>query len=106
MSEIGEPGALANAEGIIERFGGIRPMASKMAIPSHHRAGLEKAQHYPQATAAATCWRAARINAIDLSGLITRGANENGTNEKRGGHGPRHPASRVMRMTSTIMALR
>ena len=68
MSEPTEQGALNQAEQIIERFGGIRPMAGKMLVPVTTVQGWKKRGVIP-ANRRDDVLRAAQINNIDLSGL-------------------------------------
>lgn len=84
MSENGvaENGSLENAEAIIERFGGIRPMASKMDIPVTTVQGWKKRNVIPE-NRREDVLHAARMNNIDLSDLMGRTANENRLNDAR-----------------------
>ena len=68
MAEIVETDALNNAGEIIERFGGIRPMASKMAVPVTTVQGWKKRDVIP-GNRRGEVLRAAEINAIDLSDI-------------------------------------
>lgn len=61
--------ALGNAEAIIERFGGIRPMATKMDVPVSTVQGWRKRNVIP-GNRRADVLNAARLNGIDLSGVI------------------------------------
>lgn len=72
-----ESGPLENAEAIIERFGGIRPMASKMDVPVTTVQGWKKRNAIPE-NRRADVLHVAQVNNIDLSDLIGRGGvNEN-----------------------------
>lgn len=73
--------ALENAEKVIERFGGIRPMANKMRIPVTTVQGWKKRNAIPL-NRKDEVMNAAKTNGIDLSDLpgFTSIANEN-TNE-------------------------
>lgn len=78
-SDSNEQGALTNAEQIIERFGGIRPMASKMAVPVTTVQGWKKRNVIPE-NRRADVLRAASVNNINLSDLVDKAvANENVT---------------------------
>jgi hypothetical protein len=71
--------ALGNAADIIERFGGIRPMASKMAVPVTTVQGWKKRNVIP-GNRRGDVLRAAQSNNIDISDIIEKGAaNENAT---------------------------
>jgi uroporphyrinogen-III synthase len=65
--------ALTNAEMVIERFGGIRPMATKMAIPVTTVQGWKKRNVIP-GNRRDDVLSAARIHNIDLSDVV---ANQN-----------------------------
>jgi hypothetical protein len=79
MADKNELGALANAEQIIERFGGIRPMATKMDVPVTTVQGWKKRNVIPE-NRRDDVLRAAHLNNIELSDLIEKGgANENAT---------------------------
>jgi hypothetical protein len=70
--------ALGNAADIIERFGGIRPMATKMAVPVTTVQGWKKRNVIP-GNRRNDVLRAAQSNNIDISDIIEKGAaNENG----------------------------
>ncbi len=78
MGDNNDQGALANAEAIIERFGGIRPMASKMSVPVTTVQGWKKRNVIPE-NRRDDVIRAASLNDIDISDLTEKGAaNENG----------------------------
>lgn len=69
--------AMSNAEEIIERFGGIRPMASKMDVPVTTVQGWKKRGAIPE-NRREDVLNAARLNNIDLSGIAAKDiANEN-----------------------------
>lgn len=68
--------SIDNAEEIIERFGGIRPMASKMDVPVTTVQGWKKRNVIP-ANRRAEVIKAAQVNNIDVSDLIAGVANEN-----------------------------
>ncbi|NCC22831.1 MAG: uroporphyrinogen III synthase HEM4 [Alphaproteobacteria bacterium] len=68
--------ALENAEEIIERFGGIRPMANKMRVPVTTVQGWKKRNVIP-GNRRDEIIQAAADNGIDLSGVL-EAANENG----------------------------
>ncbi len=76
MSEKNGDDAIVNAEEIIERFGGIRPMASKMDVPVTTVQGWKKRNVIP-ANRRDQVLRAAQSNDIDVSDLIAGAANEN-----------------------------
>lgn len=72
-----DPQALTHAGEIIERFGGIRPMASKMAVPVTTVQGWKKRDVIP-GNRREDVVRAAQVNDIDISDLLGQGpANEN-----------------------------
>jgi hypothetical protein len=77
MSDKSEQGALTNAEAIIERFGGIRPMASKMSVPVTTVQGWKKRNVIPE-NRRADVMQAATLNHIDITDLVENTANENG----------------------------
>lgn len=60
---------LKNAEKIIDRFGGIRPMASKIDVPVTTVQGWKKRDAIP-ATRRQLILEAAKVNNIDLSDLV------------------------------------
>ncbi len=69
---------LPNAEDIIERFGGIRPMANKMRVPVTTVQGWKKRNVIP-GNRRDEIAEAAEANGIDVSDLLEKGAaNENG----------------------------
>lgn len=78
MTDSQNQGALRDAGRIIERFGGIRPMASKMAVPVTTVQGWKKRDIIPE-NRREDVLRAAVVNNIDLSDLIEKqpAANEN-----------------------------
>lgn len=78
MTDSQNQGALRDAGKIIERFGGIRPMASKMAVPVTTVQGWKKRDIIPE-NRREDVLRAAVVNNIDLSDLIEKqpAANEN-----------------------------
>ncbi len=67
---------IENAEKIIERFGGIRPMASKTNVPVTTVQGWKKRNVIP-AGRREDIIEAAAANNIDLTGLLDVSANEN-----------------------------
>ncbi len=73
MSEASEQGALSQAEQIIEKFGGIRPMAGKMLVPVTTVQGWKKRGVIP-ANRREDVLRAAELNNIDLTGLTEAAA--------------------------------
>lgn len=74
-----DSGAINNATDIIERFGGIRPMATKMAVPVTTVQGWKKRNVIP-GNRRNDVLRAAQSNNIDISDIIEKeAANENGT---------------------------
>lgn len=76
MTDSNDQDIIDNAEGIIERFGGIRPMAGKMNVPVTTVQGWKKRNVIP-GNRRREVMEAARSNNIDLSGLIEGAANEN-----------------------------
>ncbi len=77
MTDSQNQGALTEAGKIIERFGGIRPMASKMAVPVTTVQGWKKRDIIPE-NRREDVLKAAVVNNIDLSDLIDKKpANEN-----------------------------
>lgn len=73
-----------NAVEIIQRFGGIRPMATKMDVPVTTVQGWKKRNAIPE-NRRDDVLSAARSNDIDLSDIIEKGAaNENTTGEDGG----------------------
>src|SRR5476649_168689 len=77
MTDSQNQGALTDAGKIIERFGGIRPMASKMAVPVTTVQGWKKRDIIPE-NRREDVLKAAVVNNIDLSDLIDKkAANEN-----------------------------
>lgn len=70
------PDAVGNAGEIIERFGGIRPMATKMNVPVTTVQGWKKRNVIP-GNRLGDVMAAARSNNIDLSDLVTGVANQN-----------------------------
>lgn len=77
MSDMNEPGALANASDIIERFGGIRPMAGKMSVPVTTVQGWKKRNVIPE-NRREDVIRAAKLHNIEIADLVEKGgANEN-----------------------------
>jgi len=73
-----DAGLIPNAENIIERFGGIRPMATKMAVPVTTVQGWKKRNVIP-GNRRDDIIRAAQTNNIDLGNLLGKTANENVT---------------------------
>ena len=70
-------GSIENAEEIIERFGGIRPMANKMKVPVTTIQGWKKRNIIP-GNRRAQILEAAKKNHVSLSGLVENNAvNEN-----------------------------
>lgn len=77
MSENQDNSALDNAEDIIERFGGIRPMATKMGVPVTTVQGWKKRNVIP-GNRRADVIEAADTHNIDIADLLAAGsANEN-----------------------------
>ena len=76
MTENNDQDSIENAEDIIERFGGIRPMATKMEVPVTTVQGWKKRNVIP-ANRRDQVMEAAAENDIDLSDLIAGAANEN-----------------------------
>lgn len=70
--------AIARAEMIIERFGGIRPMASKMAVPVTTVQGWKKRGVIP-GNRRADILSAAAAHQIDIADLLTAIAQNGGT---------------------------
>ncbi|MCB9990626.1 MAG: uroporphyrinogen III synthase HEM4 [Rhodospirillales bacterium] len=68
--------SIENAEEIIERFGGIRPMATKMDVPVTTVQGWKKRNVIP-GNRRDEVIEAAEKNDIDLSDLVAGAANEN-----------------------------
>jgi len=68
--------SIGNAEAIIERFGGIRPMATKMNVPVTTVQGWKKRNVIP-GNRRDEVMQAARTNNVDLSDLMAGAANEN-----------------------------
>lgn len=66
--------ALPQAEKIIERFGGIRPMATKMNVPVTTVQGWKKRDVIP-GNRRADVLNTARQHSIDLTGLVARPVN-------------------------------
>ena len=75
-------GVIGNAAGIIERFGGIRPMATKMAVPVTTVQGWKKRGVIP-GNRRGDVLRAAATNNINIADIIEKGA----ANENTGGFG-------------------
>lgn len=73
-----DAGSLQNAEKIIERFGGIRPMAHKISVPVTTVQGWKKRNVIP-AGRRDQILAAAQENNVDLSGLLEGGTLESGT---------------------------
>ncbi len=73
MTEQQDFSALENASDIIERFGGIRPMASKMGVPVTTVQGWKKRNVIP-GNRRGDVIDAARSNQIDISDLLKGGA--------------------------------
>lgn len=74
-----------NAEEVIQRFGGIRPMASKMDVPVTTVQGWKKRNVIP-GNRIDEVLKAAQHNDVDLSGIAIKGvANENGESSARAG---------------------
>lgn len=73
MSEKQEPSALENAGDIIERFGGIRPMATKMGVPVTTVQGWKKRNVIP-GNRRDDVIEAAGANNIDIADLLKAGA--------------------------------
>ncbi len=72
-----QPGALKDAGRIIEKFGGIRPMASKMDVPVTTVQGWKKRDIIPE-NRRADVLRVAQTNNIDLTDILgEKPANEN-----------------------------
>jgi len=65
-----EPAAIENAEAIIERFGGIRPMASKINVPVTTVQGWKKRNVIP-GTRRAEILSAARQLGVDLTDVLS-----------------------------------
>ncbi len=84
-----EPAALENAEAIIERFGGIRPMATKINVPVTTVQGWKKRNVIPGARRAEII-QAAQQFGVDLSDIMkalpsaTAIANENAPKAESG----------------------
>jgi hypothetical protein len=78
MSQSRNDDGLKNAQEIIERFGGIRPMASKMDVPVTTVQGWKKRNTIPE-NRKEQVMNAAQSNRIDLSDILvsTDIANEN-----------------------------
>ncbi len=77
MTDRQDQDVLSNAEAIIQRFGGIRPMAHKMEVPVTTVQGWKKRNVIP-ANRRADVLQAARVNGVDVSDLVEKGgANEN-----------------------------
>ena len=70
MTEPNKSESIKNAEKIIERFGGIRPMASKIGVPVTTVQGWKKRDAIPE-NRLQDILSAANQNGIDLSDLIT-----------------------------------
>lgn len=71
-------GAIANAGDVIERFGGIRPMAAKMSVPVTTVQGWKKRNVIP-GNRRNDVIRAAEANNINIADILEKGAaNENG----------------------------
>ena len=75
-----DTGMINNAADVIERFGGIRPMAAKMAVPVTTVQGWKKRGVIP-GNRREDVLRAAESNNIDIAGVIESGA----ANENAGG---------------------
>lgn len=73
MTEQHDISALENASDIIERFGGIRPMASKMGVPVTTVQGWKKRNVIP-GNRRTDVIEAAQSNNIDISDLLKAGA--------------------------------
>jgi len=70
----GEPAApLAAAEAVVERFGGIRPMATKLGVPVTTVQGWKNRGHIPE-NRHAEIRAAAREHGVDLQGLPAQDA--------------------------------
>ncbi len=82
MAEKNGEGAIDNAAEVIERFGGIRPMATKMDVPVTTVQGWKKRGVIP-GNRRDQVIEAAQSNDIDLSGLVAGAANENSAGEVR-----------------------
>lgn len=67
---------IPNGEEIVERFGGIRPMAAKLNVPVTTVQGWKKRDAIP-AIRRDEIVSAAQLHNIDLRGLITDAANQN-----------------------------
>lgn len=76
MADRNNQKALENATEIIERFGGIRPMAKKMSVAVTTVQGWKKRDIIP-ANRRSAVLEAAENNEIDLSDLIGSAANQN-----------------------------
>ncbi len=77
MSDYSNQASLENAEEIIERFGGIRPMANKMRVPVTTVQGWKKRKAIP-GSRKEEILDAADRNGIDLSDFPQFAANQNG----------------------------
>ncbi len=80
MSDYNNQVSLDNAEEIIKRFGGIRPMANKMRVPVTTVQGWKKRNVIP-GNRKEEILEAATENGIDLSDMPDFAANENGKPE-------------------------
>ncbi len=76
--------AIADAEKVIERFGGIRPMASKMAVPVTTVQGWKKRNVIP-GTRLDDLLKAAKSHDVEIEDLVQRAeiANENEKKEPK-----------------------
>jgi len=66
--ETADSGELAAAEAVVERFGGIRPMATKLGVPVTTVQGWKNRGHIPESRHA-EIRAAAREHGVDLQGL-------------------------------------
>lgn len=82
MSDKSSNGALKNAQEIIQRFGGIRPMAAKLDVPVTTVQGWKKRNIIPE-TRRDDVIEAALEHNIALDDLIEGAANENDGAEQR-----------------------
>ncbi len=76
MTDRNDNNSIGNAEKIIARFGGIRPMAHKMSVPVTTVQGWKKRNAIPVGRLEQVI-KAAETNNIDLSDLVDGAANEN-----------------------------
>lgn len=86
MAKSGDSG-IDNASEIIERFGGIRPMASKMDVPVTTVQGWKKRDVIPGSRRHEVL-SAARDHDVDLTDLISGAANENAGQSVESGKKP------------------